>query len=260
MARKPRPTTGELLLRAVFDRPEDDAPRLAYADWLDDSGGEPERAALIRVQCELARLPADDPRADELRRREVKLLRGRKLKWRAGLPRWRGVVWGDFSRGFIDSVVLKSTYQFRRYSARIAVAIPLHTVTVKPAGAYHREMTGFGRMRALARVSVLRLAGQQIDHERLEQLLASPHLGRLSHLDVSDNRIGDAGIAHFVATSLPRLPLLNLRHNGVGLAGAARLAASPLAGQLECLDLSANGIAPSGEALLRAAMSDRVRL
>src|SRR3954467_769625 len=104
MARKPSPTPGEILLRAVFAHPEDDAPRLAYADWLDESGGEPERAALIRVQCELARLAAHDLRADDFRRREVKLLCGRKLKWRAGLPRFRGVVFGDFSRGFVDSV------------------------------------------------------------------------------------------------------------------------------------------------------------
>jgi uncharacterized protein (TIGR02996 family) len=249
-----------MLLRAVFAHPEDDAPRLAYADWLDESGGEPERAALIRVQCELARLPADDPRADDFRRQEVKLLRGRKLKWRAGLPRWRGVVWGDFSRGFIDSVVVKSTYQFRRYSTRIAEAIPLYAVTVKPAGAYHREMTAFGRLRALSQVSVLHVGGQQMDDERFGHLLASPHLGRMSHLDVSDNRIGDAGVERLLAASLPRLRVVDLRHNRIALAGAAKLAASPLADQLERIDLSANGIAPSGEDLLRAAFGDRVRL
>ena len=135
MARKPPPTPGEMLLRAVFAHPEDDAPRLAYADWLDESGGEPERAALIRVQCELARLPADDPRRRPPTAGGQTPPRGRKSKWRAGLPRWRGVVWGNFSRGFIDSVVvIKSTYQFRRYSTRIAEAIPLYAVTVKPAG------------------------------------------------------------------------------------------------------------------------------
>jgi uncharacterized protein (TIGR02996 family) len=37
------------LLRAVADRPDDDAPRLAYADWLDENG-RTERAELIRLQ------------------------------------------------------------------------------------------------------------------------------------------------------------------------------------------------------------------
>ena len=99
-----------------------------------------------------------------------------------------------------------------------------------------------------------------MDDELFGHLLASPYLGRLAHLDVSDNRIGDAGIAHHVAASLPQLRTLDLRHNRVALAGAAKLAASPLAGQLERLDLSANGIAASGRALLRAAFGDRVQL
>jgi uncharacterized protein (TIGR02996 family) len=42
------------LLRAVLAEPEDDAPRLIYADWLDEEG-EGDRAEFIRVQCALAR-------------------------------------------------------------------------------------------------------------------------------------------------------------------------------------------------------------
>lgn len=45
------------LLRAVLARPDDDTPRLAYADWLDDRGqsGDAERAEFIQVQVGLAR-------------------------------------------------------------------------------------------------------------------------------------------------------------------------------------------------------------
>src|SRR5262245_44894995 len=56
------------LLAAIRQTPEDDAPRLVYADWLDEHG-QPERAEFIRVQCELAR--RNDP---ALRRREAELL------------------------------------------------------------------------------------------------------------------------------------------------------------------------------------------
>jgi uncharacterized protein (TIGR02996 family) len=48
--------TGSALLNTVLAAPADDAPRLVYADWLDENG-EPELAEFIRVQCELARLP-----------------------------------------------------------------------------------------------------------------------------------------------------------------------------------------------------------
>lgn len=43
------------LLAAIRQFPEEDAPRLIYADWLDEHG-ESERAEFIRVQIELARL------------------------------------------------------------------------------------------------------------------------------------------------------------------------------------------------------------
>jgi uncharacterized protein (TIGR02996 family) len=260
MPRTPPATTGELLLRAVFANPEDDAPRLAYADWLEESGGAPERAAFIRVQCELARLPPDDTRAEEFRRKEAKLLRGRKLKWRAHLPRFRGVVWGDFRRGFVDSVVLKSTYQFRRYAARLAEAAPLQTVTVKPARDYPRQMTGFGHMKAMAQVSELHLARQHMDDERFAQLLDSPRLDRLTHLDVSDNQIGDVGVSRLIAATLPRLSVVDFRGNRVGLTGARLIAESTLVSRLVLLDLSRNGIVGRGRELLLAAFGNRVRL
>ena len=45
------------LLNAVIAAPDDDAPRLAYADVLADG----ERAEFIRVQCRLERASQDDP-------------------------------------------------------------------------------------------------------------------------------------------------------------------------------------------------------
>jgi len=59
------------LLAAIRAAPEDDAPRLVYADWLDEHG-QPERAEFIRVQVALAR--HDDP---ALRRREAEILAAR---------------------------------------------------------------------------------------------------------------------------------------------------------------------------------------
>jgi len=43
----------DALLAAIRQAPDDDAPRLIYADWLDEHG-QPERAEFIRVQIELA--------------------------------------------------------------------------------------------------------------------------------------------------------------------------------------------------------------
>lgn len=43
-------STGDLLLRAICERPACDTVRLAYADWLEENGSA-DRAAFIRLQC-----------------------------------------------------------------------------------------------------------------------------------------------------------------------------------------------------------------
>lgn len=50
--------TTDHLLAAILHAPDDDAPRLIYADWLDERG-EWERAEFVRVQVELVRQPAN---------------------------------------------------------------------------------------------------------------------------------------------------------------------------------------------------------
>ena len=54
----------EAFLRAIFDAPEDDTPRLVYADFLQENGEE-DRAEFIRWQCEHAGKPEKMPWAFE---------------------------------------------------------------------------------------------------------------------------------------------------------------------------------------------------
>ena len=53
----------EAFLRAIYDVPEDDTPRLVYADFLEEHG-DPDKAAYIRYEIEAAR--AEDSRRAEL--------------------------------------------------------------------------------------------------------------------------------------------------------------------------------------------------
>ncbi|MBL8866504.1 MAG: TIGR02996 domain-containing protein, partial [Planctomycetia bacterium] len=46
----------DALLLAILDNPDDDAPRLVFADYVQESGDE-DRAAFIRDQIELAKTP-----------------------------------------------------------------------------------------------------------------------------------------------------------------------------------------------------------
>jgi uncharacterized protein (TIGR02996 family) len=76
----------EAFLQAIIQNPDDDTPRLVYADWL-EKHGQPDRAAFIRVQCQLALLPEGDPRRPELEAREQRLLAAHQSQWLEALLR-----------------------------------------------------------------------------------------------------------------------------------------------------------------------------
>src|SRR5215213_6729162 len=93
----------DALLQAILAAPDDDAPRLVFADWLDEHG-EPDRAEFIRVQVELARLPFYEPRHADLNRRAEILLAPWRRKWR--LPHL--AAHQAFRRGFVERITLNA--------------------------------------------------------------------------------------------------------------------------------------------------------
>src|SRR5258707_731391 len=97
-------THDDAFLQAIIDRPDDDAPRLIYADWLDERGDP--RGEFIRVQCALAGMDEYDPRRWDLMARERELLSRYAPEWLgatiATLPGWR------FRRGFLEWVEIRS--------------------------------------------------------------------------------------------------------------------------------------------------------
>ena len=52
--------TDTAFLRTILADPDDDAPRLIYADWLDENG-DSDRAEFIRLQVRLASYAGTDP-------------------------------------------------------------------------------------------------------------------------------------------------------------------------------------------------------
>src|SRR5215472_8143648 len=92
-------------LQDILEHPDEDAPRLIYADWLDENG-DSDRAEFIRVQCEQAKLPWDDDRQSELLAREAQLLARHYEEWTAVCGDWPDQDDGSphigFRRGFIE--------------------------------------------------------------------------------------------------------------------------------------------------------------
>lgn len=68
-------TTEDALLAAINAAPDDDLPRLVFADWLDERNGpgDAERSEFIRVQIELAKWPGPIPANGKQKSREAKL-------------------------------------------------------------------------------------------------------------------------------------------------------------------------------------------
>src|SRR6478672_7525843 len=97
----------EAFWQSIQEAPEDDAPRLIYADWLEEQGGAAQtaRAEFIRVQCELARLPEDSDRRAALEKREGALWKKHGKEWRAPLRPFSPKIL--FRRGFPDEVLVQ---------------------------------------------------------------------------------------------------------------------------------------------------------
>jgi hypothetical protein len=82
-------------------------------------------------------------------------------------------------------------------------------------------------------------------------LIASPHLGRLTMLDLRENGIGDAAVEEIAGSPLlAQLVRLDLTCNSIHDAGVQALAESPHASRLEWLSLSRNHIEDTGAAAL----------
>ncbi len=103
------------LLAAIAAAPDDDLPRLVYADWLErrNSAADRAQAEFIRVQCQLAQLEADQPAYPKLKERETELLARHRRSWLG--PLWEQERrWADlrpnlfqFHRGLVGGVLLQ---------------------------------------------------------------------------------------------------------------------------------------------------------
>jgi uncharacterized protein (TIGR02996 family) len=232
----------QAFLQDIIAHPDDDAPRLVFADWLDDHG-DADRAELIRAQCELAR-GASGLRLAELEARERELLDLHGPLWAAPL---RGLVdaW-KFRRGFVECVAVKqgSAGRFCERIADLFAAFPLRAVRFECApGA---AMSLLSKPHYLARLSAL-------DAKDLHDANPKAFMDRLLQPEASDLRsllLEARESSHDWDAQLRRLaepgPLAGLRELGLafGTVGnppnggvVAALAASPSLALLERLHL-----------------------
>jgi len=247
----------EDFLAAVLEHPDDDAPRLIYADWLEEHG-ESERAEFIRLQVDAARLPEGDPRACDLDSKAEGILAEFETAW---LGEWsqRLVRW-TFRRGFLDEITILPEV-FLRGGEELFRAWPVRRFRFVDRDADEaslleaRAITGSplcGRIRSLD-------APSYVESPWLHFLWIPSHWRGLQELDLREgggnflSRLPQFA-ALFSAPHLKGLQSLSLRceHNWgppVEPAFIEHLAAAPFAPHLQSLVL--DGLGMTDDALRR---------
>jgi uncharacterized protein (TIGR02996 family) len=269
MAKKKVSTVDEVgLLRAIRAVPEDDTPRLVYADWLDENG-QPERAEFIRVSCRLAGLDLYDPEFFPLHWRRGQLLTDARRKAWGELP-VKPVKEKHFHRGFIDNISLQASV-FLAGADQLFSQIPLRTVRplrigpvwdellasphllrVRVLDLHHSAMSGV-RCRALAACSQLanlhelNLGANPMGAAGVQAILGSRYLGNLRRLDLNSSAVGNDALAALVGNNnFPHLRRLDLSANKIGPEGVGHLVRAPWLSRLESLNLSGNPLGDAG--------------
>lgn len=198
------------LLAAIIGHPDEDTPRLIYADWLDEHRPDPTpspapgpsaRAEYIRVQCRLAALPFDASDYPDLLEREEDLAEWLKihapeeedeprmpdqLEWFGGFDSGEDC---EFARGFPDEFHYTDFEEEPQENidailAGLPEAFANTTVrTLRLEDAYGSEVAGVVADPVVAGLRGLYLSDVDQDEELGARAIAeSPHLGGLRRL------------------------------------------------------------------------------
>jgi uncharacterized protein (TIGR02996 family) len=216
----------QALLGAILECPDDDGPRLVYADFLEEHGDaiNQARAAFIRLQCEMARVDRYDARWPGLAREASAMLKHYAKRWlrRDGLHRLSEP---RFQRGFIAEADFDTPGHFLQAAGSVLARTPLQGVTIQELP-YEEDDEGeidhtqlrtfltsphFRRLRKLAFRTV-----EELGEEEMGELLAAPALDGLRELDLADNSLDDETIAGlFRSPALSHLEALDLGGNSL---------------------------------------------
>ena len=227
----------EAFLKAIFDAPADDLPRLVFADWLDEHGN-PDWAELIRRQCHRPRQPHAFERELELtdrvypsRRDEQGRIVDRGFRHppklaigadqlgdpaqlrRSALyfhPEWYGATELKITGGLIQSGKPIQTILTSPVTARVTrldLSGSLFGFDDAPIG---DDPTDFGETTALALLHEYEYR-PVVTVQAVEALVKAREARRLTHLDLRNNDLdNDAARAIVHSRNLIRLTSLQL--------------------------------------------------
>lgn len=229
-------------VQTVLEQPDADAPRLVFADWLEERGDP--LAELIRVQCDLARSKPHDPRTYSLKSREQELLIEHDSIWMKPI-REMGFT-GRFSRGLLD-VSIGGAQTFLDCAERLFAMPWVLYVDLRDAAVDSEHLARVADSPAFSRLKRLDLSRSDVGNPGMLALSRTPHGCSLGQLILKQIRVTSDGLRSIVGSmNLSRLTELRLYGNYIGAEGARALAGCPQLRQLRILDLSYNRVGTVG--------------
>jgi uncharacterized protein (TIGR02996 family) len=242
--------TEAALLRAIAAMPEEDTPRLVYADYLDELGesSAAARAEFIRLHVRAGRLHYSDPAREPLFRRIDQILCEWDLIWQREMPRGFKTLSG-YRRGFAYRAAADA-------SAIEGAGDDPRTLFIEHlelnADLFATMLRAVVRHPLFAQLSELVVRGELPIGWSGAKTLAEGEYPRLERLVLARQAVGDVGLRYLCNSwGFMRLRELDLSHNDITDDGAAALLRSNLIHRLQRLDLWGNPISP--------AVMDRVR-
>lgn len=237
-------------LQTILARPDDDAPRLRYANWLEGCGNP--LGEFIRLQCLLARQPAGAPSLAHERRSQALLADHRKT-WSSVLA--GRVEWCSFRRGFIEEISLTEK-QLIHHGPELFRLAPVFELHVTGDG---RRLDALPQLPRLRHTLFMDVSSQPICDTGVEKLAESELLAQVHGLNLGNCHVGDVGIDALIeADDLGSLRELYLNDNPVTDDSIRRFVMSPLAEQLDWLDVRQTQISHEGIEALRHVLGDRM--
>jgi uncharacterized protein (TIGR02996 family) len=244
-------TQDEAFLQAIIESPEDDAPRLVYADYLEEHG-QAARAEFIRLQCELAKRPQGDGSNEALAIRGEEIFTEYGNEWLRPLQDLGEDLYFEFHRGFVWGLSAEAS-RFLDVAEEVLRITPLRHVELFVE---RGVITRLAESSWLQRLTSLRLRWDEIGPANVRILVASPYLVNLTALDLYDRIIRGGGLKAIAKSPhLGKLRELVLGWNNISWLGVRALAESPLLVHLTYLDLSFNAFGDRGVVALASSPS-----
>jgi uncharacterized protein (TIGR02996 family) len=207
------------LVAAIIANPDEDTPRLAFADWLQEHGDTHDRARaeFIRLQIRVARKNSPENEIEKLAERAATLHNTHARHWLGPLWELTAMIRDrEFKRGLLDWWhTTAGNFLKKPHQQVVCEWFPQLGIDRLALSENSKRVRAVADSPALAWVSAFQWFDSRIEDDGFEALATAPHTERLSKFLIDKPRCSDTGLKAFAkSTGYPNLRSFGL-HDGL---------------------------------------------